>query len=101
MIEGLKLEFSSGDLKNHLLNRRNYHSEKAIWYKGQVESLQKGGMRPEAVTNDPLIGLERTMQDHKQKAEFFSVLRAHVIPDETYILSENDLARLEFISRFF
>jgi hypothetical protein len=43
----------------------------------------------------------RSECSHREKAAFFSFLAEHLIPGETYRLTEDDLARLEFVSRYF
>jgi hypothetical protein len=100
MIEGIRIEVKSEELTALLKERAAYHADKAAWYAEQIKNLKNGGLRPEHVSNDPLSGLERSHQDHQQKAALFSFLRDHVISGETYRLSENDLSRLEFISRY-
>jgi hypothetical protein len=101
MIEGLKIKVSSAELKSHIETRAAYHQERAVWYEGQVVNLRSGGVRPEAVSNDPASSLERSAKDHKEKAALFSFMADHIIPNEEYILSENDLSRIELVSRYF
>ena len=100
MITGLKLDFTVDELKAQLDERITYHQNKANWYREKVVGLRDGGIRPEAVTNDPVSSLEHSGLNHQQKADFFDVIRLHLVPGETYRLDENDLARLEFISRY-
>ncbi len=99
-IEGLKLEVPGQEVHDHLRRRAEYHRAKAEWYAGQVESLQSGGVRPTGVSNDPLQSLEQSQQEHRAKAELFAFMADHVVRSATYRLSEQDLARIEIISRY-
>lgn len=99
MIDGLKLQMSSAELEAHLEERRAHHEERATFYRRQVDALRDGGVRPEAITNDPLSSLEKDMQRHQNKQALMAFMRDHVVPDETYQLDESDLARLEIIDR--
>ena len=98
MIEGLKLDFTSKQLQEHIAGRRQHHDGKQAWYAQQIASLKAGGMRQESPTSDPMDSLERSRKMHETKAELFKVMADHVIPNETYRLSESDLTRLELIS---
>ena len=101
MIEGLKIKVTSQEIKEQLESRSKYHKERAKWYETQVSSLRSGGVRLEAVSNDPVTSLESSAKHHKEKAAFFSFMAEHIIPNEEYFLSENDLLRIEIVSRFF
>ena len=102
MIEGIKLDFTSDQLKAHVGERIVFHSQKEKWYQQQVLALRSGGVRPDSgVSNDPVTSLERSMSDHAQKAGLFQVIADHIVSNEVYRLSESDLSRLEFISRYY
>jgi hypothetical protein len=102
MIEGLKIEIPTRELREHIEARAQYHRDKAEWYAGQVSNLRAGGLAEQRhMSNDPVSSLERSEQDHREKCAFFSFLAEHLIPDETYRLTEADLSRLEFISRYY
>lgn len=100
MIQGLQIEISSAELGEHLRQRAEYHKERAGWYGGQVDGLRSGGLRPEGVTNDPISSLERSMKEHKERAAFFLFMAEHLIPGETYRMTEVDFGRLELIARY-
>ena len=102
MIEGVKIEVSSSELEDHLAERANHHHDKHEFYTKQVQSLKDGGIRDNpGVSNDPIASLEHSAKSHKEKAGLFGFLVDHVIPNEVYRLSENDLTRLEIVSRYF
>src|SRR5438445_766388 len=100
MIEGVRIEITSDELWQHLVKRETYHREKEAWYRGQVESLMKGGVGPTGASNNPIESLERSRQEHESKMQLFEFMAGHVIPKEVYRLSESDLARIEIISRY-
>lgn len=98
MIEGIKIELSSKELRDHLLERVSYHDGKRAFYEGQVASLRAGGVNEQAVSNDPVSSLEMSARRHSERADFFSFMADHLI-DETYRLSESDLTRIEIIGK--
>jgi hypothetical protein len=95
MIQGLQIEVSSEELKKHIGERAKHHREKAEWYEQQVKNLKAGGVGETIASNDPMSSLQRSAQEHKEKCAFFSFI------NDTYRLTEHDLARLEFVSRYF
>ncbi len=99
-IEGLRIEVTSQELWQHLVNRETFHRKKAEWYAGQVQALSAGGVQATGATNNPLESLERSRLEHQAKAELFEFMAGHVVRDTTYRLSEQDLARIEIISRY-
>lgn len=101
MINGLQVELSSDELRKHLDDRVGFHTKKAFWYEDQIGSLSEGLKENPNMSNDPVSSLRRSLNEHQQKAAFFSVLRDHIIPDEVYRLTEHDLGRLEFIAVYF
>lgn len=97
MIEGLRIDVSSEEMKKILKDRVSYHSEKAEMYGSQVKALE--GEPTVDMTADPKKALRDRLRHHQRKWEFFNFLAEHVIPNETYRLSEIDLTRLEILSR--
>ena len=41
------------------------------------------------------------MKEHEDKYGYFMFMAEHLVPDETYRLSESDLSRLEIAARYF
>lgn len=107
MIEGLQIDLSSEELKTQLTSRADYHKEKAEFYKKQVEDFRKAheSLAPELqysnTMNSPVNNLEAKVEEHQKKSSIFSFMSEHLVLNETYRLSENDLNRLEIISRYF
>lgn len=101
MVEGLKVRLSTEGLKRLLEERVEYHDTKEQWYSSQIENLKAGGLRPMvAATNDPVSSLETSKEQHKSKAVYFQFLADNLIPNEQYVLSNDDLLRLEIVNRF-
>lgn len=101
MIIGIQLDFTTDQLRQHVEDRKAYHQTKAEWYAHQIDSLRAGGVRPESASNDPIHSLEGSLQRHRQNAALFGVIAEHLVPEETYRLSQGDLVTLELVSRFF
>lgn len=100
MIEGLKLDFSGSELRQHLARKCNHHQERCAFYAKQADSLVAGNV--EAVQysgGDPVKALRDKAGEHKRKSEMFLLLHDHVTESETYRLEDKDLTRLEFISQ--
>ena len=96
IIEGVKIDVPSDELKTHLLDRATLHHEKAARYDSQARELQELGDQ-QGQTNDPVHGLQMKFQEHQRKAELFSFMANHLVPGVTYRLSERDLTYVEII----
>jgi len=101
MIEGLKIKITSDELRKHLQERSKYHLDKVTFYNGQVTALQDSGLSSNMTSNDPVGSLKSSAEKHQDKFALFTFMAEHVIPNEEYILSENDLSRIELASRYF
>lgn len=105
MIEGLHIEIPSAELKAHIQERADHHKKRAKFYTQQAEDLQRGHQREmedqHGGSYDPLDGLLRKVNEHQHKAAFFQFIADHIVPNEKYRLSENDLSRVELFSRYF
>jgi len=101
MIQGLLIELKTDELKQHIVGRADYHKKKAEWYEAQIKNLKQGGLEETHASNDPVSSLERSHHDHREKYGYFMFMAEHLIPDETYRLTEHDLSKLEFVSRYF
>lgn len=101
MINGIQIHVSTEELKQLIQKRELYHMEKEKWYESQLNNLKSGGVRPEAVSNDPISSLEQSQQRHADKRAYFNFLANHLIPNESYTLTDSDLIKLEIISRYF
>jgi len=100
MIDGLKLEMTSDELREHIGRRAAYHRERLTFYEGQIVALRQGGVEQSTATNNPIQSLAESAKGHRSKVELFEFMQQHVVPNETYRLSESDLGRLEILSRW-
>ena len=100
MIEGVKLNISSDELKKKILERVEYHRQKFEFYSKKVEELEpvKGEMES---SSNAFTDLKNKADNHQARMEFFQFLADHIIPKEIYRLQTQDLTNLEFISRYF
>lgn len=107
MIEGLKLDVNGPELVMHLNDRAGVHEKKAEIYAKQIGAIKQAEDEDEDerdawanASNDPKADLRRRMRDHQRKAGMFRFMAGHVLVDEIYRLSEQDLTRLELISQY-
>ena len=99
MIEGIKVQLSTGELKDHLTERAEHHRQKTDFYAGQVAALVANGEESQAATLDPIKALEKRAEVHRARADYFQTLADHLIEGETYRLADSDLTRIELISQ--
>ena len=100
MISGLCIDVSAKELKAHLGARADHHEKKAEWYRTQASTLSEGGAGTE-MSNDPVRSLAESEQQHREKAAYFRFMEQHIIENETYRLSQNDLSQIELSSRYY
>jgi len=102
-IMGLQVDVKSAELKKIISSRVEYHQNKAEAYEAQAGKLRATikGIEEDnevgKVTNsngDPAQNMETKAKEHKDKAVHFQFLLDHVIVDETYRLSTEDLRML-------
>jgi hypothetical protein len=113
MIEGLKYHFSSQELVQHMRDRSNYHTGRATEKTAAMPEMKAALEKIRSQTSPtkmsgkanfsnyqvdrPDDDLEADIQAHKNKALVFRTLADHVVPNETYVLGESDLVRLEIL----
>lgn len=114
MIEGLKYHFTSEQIAKHMRDRADHHEKRAVTkeealpkMKEALEEIKKnaptnhlGGMSKSGAmynVGNPDEDLERDIKDHRNKALVFRTLSEHLAPNETYVLTESDLTRLEIL----
>jgi hypothetical protein len=100
MITGLCVDISAKELREQLASRARHHEKKAKWYKGQAAALTRGGAAT-GVSNDPVRSLEESEKQHREKAAYFRFMEQHLVKNETYRLSQEDLGRIELASRYY
>ena len=100
IVEGLKIQISSADLKKHLLDRSRYHKDKVTSYRDQVVKLNKIQEANPLQSNNPIQSLESSAKSHQQKAAYFSFLATYMIPNATYQLTHHELESLEIFIHY-
>lgn len=100
MINGLCIDVSAKELREHLAARADYHEKKAKWYRGQAIALNKGTVST-GISNDPVRSLEGSERQHREKAAFFRFMELHIVKNETYRLSQDDLGQIELASHYY
>jgi hypothetical protein len=98
LITGLKVQLTTGQLRDHLNERVAYHRARQHFYVKQGHDLEEAGERPQNLTNDPVKAMQGRAEHHQQRAEAFAVMEKYLIPDEVYVLDSHDLNRLEMAS---
>lgn len=111
-IQGLKLTMTSAELKQTCENRIKYHQEKADWCAAEVERLEpkleefrheaqkSGKMGRSNNVNNAAASFKTEFQRHFDRVTLFKFMAEHIIPNETYILDEMDLKKLEVLPSY-
>lgn len=100
MVEGLQFDVKSEELKKIIETRVKYHTEKFEVYESKAAGLREAlkGVDEEThgkVSNaSPVSSLEDKARQHKDKAIHFQFMLDHVIVNDMYRLSQNDLHML-------
>lgn len=101
MIEGLMFQFQAGELRDHLHGRVEHHMARSEFYAKQAEVFKFEA--DEAGKADTYVNSSRAHEDfgekskrHKATAKRFGLMAEHLVPGETYRLSDHDMARIEY-----
>lgn len=103
MIEGLKFQMKSVDLVKHLTSRVEYHSTRGgVFYKKEVSNFKENAADSQFKMGQNTIvktvdELEKQEAFHRMSARYFKVICDGVIPDDTYIMTKEDLAHIEYV----
>jgi hypothetical protein len=103
VIEGLKVELKTEELRAHLETRAQHHEKREAEFAAEVKRVGDAmeGMGPgHSTMGEGLKGAAKRHRDeHASKATFFALLARHLVEGEVYRLDDSDLSRLEFLSR--
>ena len=101
MIEGLKIDVKSAELKKILEERYGYHVEKSKTYSAAAQNLLasvKGIEEDMSVGKvshaNPAQNLENQARTHHESSNYYKFMLEHVVQDDTYRLGQDDLRRL-------
>lgn len=101
MIEGIYLDISSDQLRDHLNSRVAYHQSKKTSYEAKRRVLADVDLSEASSSYTPQQSFDQKIQQHADRARVLAFMAEYIIPDETYRLSENDLRSLELLDRYF
>ncbi len=102
MVNGITLHLKTEELKELLGEQIKKHKEKAALYKEKVASLEAIGVDALGnYSNNPIETVEKSMNKHLGKAEYYQFLVDHLVPNETYEMSESDLTHLGIITYYY
>ena len=108
-IQGLKLSMTSEELKKTCGDRIKYHQEKADWLgkelkrlEPELEKFADDAQAQGKFSNSNRVGsafdnFKAEFARHTDRVTLFKFMSEHIIPNETYILDENDLRKLEVL----
>ena len=111
-IQGLRLSMTSDEMKKTMEERIKFHQEKADWVNGEIKRLEpevekfRGEAQAMGKTgrsnnvSGALNNFKSEFARHTDKVTLFRFMADHVIPNETYILEEADLRKLEVLPQY-
>jgi hypothetical protein len=107
MIEGLKLDVKADELVRLLNERIAHHQNRANTYEAQLRKLSaiqddSDNDEEDVVAElrgrgSALHGVERKLRDHSDRAGVLTFVRDHIVRDEVYRLTEEDLRTIEVL----
>jgi hypothetical protein len=107
MIEGIHFDFTGKELKDHFLKRAERNRMRAEAFVKELARYKEDEDAPvqtdvEQTYSNKAIGsardtLKGRVKHYKMRAMFFAVGADHLVPTETYRLSEHDMTSLEIV----
>jgi len=106
MVEELKLQISTDELKALLEGRMRYHAKKAEVLETEMKRLgevmedldeeaEEIGKYSNSNSNNPVNTLRSKAKVHRDRATYFNFFSKHLMPNETYVLTQSDLSTIE------
>lgn len=105
MVEGLQFDIQSEELKKIIQSRIDYHIDRAQLYRVKAEEIRKSleGVEEKTIGKvsnaGPTESLETKAREHTDKLVHFKFMLDHVIINDVYRLSQQDLQLLGIASR--
>ncbi len=104
MIDGFRIDVTADELAAHLDRRLNHHHERAQECETKLQRLRALETADEEEEDgfqmcgaSRIGGLERLIARHRNREVFLMFARNHVVANEIYRLSEEDLQLLEWL----
>lgn len=111
MIEGIKLDISTDELRAHLTARSEHHAARREHYLAEYKRKTQSVISAEELmdSDEGFASTSNSIRSddmgyakhHRAKASFFKFVAQYLIPSETYRLSESDLAKFELAAGMF
>lgn len=104
MIDGFRIDVTAEELVVHLDGRIVHHHDRAEDCENKLQRLQ--ALAPAADEEEDVLemcgasrvqGLERMVGRHRNRELFLMFARNHIVANEIYRLSEDDLRLLEWL----
>ena len=92
MIEGFKVQFTTAEMGELLEKTVSYHLRREMFYNGQAAALREE--REARSSGDPYYALDARAKESHSKAAKYEFLRAHLVPDEIYLLRDHEAMEL-------
>ncbi len=105
-IKELRLAITSSELKDLVEARARYHTDRVELLKAEVTRMGEllDDMDEEASlagkfsnSGSAVNSLKSKLKKHRDQATYFKFFAAHIVPNETYELTQHDLATLEVV----
>lgn len=106
MIEGLKVRVNGEEIKAICLSRAKYHTEKAEWYKKQIQVFEQAkeslpeGFENMGTSNNSIPSMKQSVSKHTDKANWFNFVAEHLFAEQ-YQLSTGDMNQLEITENMY
>jgi hypothetical protein len=104
MVDGFRIDITADELIAHLDRRVTYHHDRAHECETKLhrlQALEHAADEEEDVFEmcgaSRIDGLERLVAKHRNREVFLMFARNHVVANEIYRLSEDDLRLLEWL----
>lgn len=102
MIEGLKIDVSTDELRKHLKERASEHGNKFHDYRHKLKAhREEVDALPDGFANSTQQSLgqqlKSAMDRHQDKEAYFNFVMEHLVDNEIYRLADSDLQKLEVI----
>ena len=89
MIEGLKLTITGAQLRELLEERIHCRESRVAWYEKELKRTAEGQTDDLSLLPEHILEHER--DENAERADTLTLIRDHVVAEETYQLSETDL----------
>lgn len=105
MIDGIKVQLKSADLKQHLENRAAHHETRAGHYQKEAkrfvdEEVPAEGLKSSNARN-MADQMAQSAKTHQSKAFYYAFLAKNLLAGEVYLLTPHDLTHLELVPQVY